>query len=134
MVINNLSNTALAQGSQPSKAMLWTGRISWVLAVPFLLFDVAIHIANPPFVQEATKEYGMNPAHVPIIGLIQLVCMALYLIPRTAVLGAVLMTGYLGGAVYAHMALNNFGFFAVIMGALLWISLYCRDARVRALA
>ena len=132
MVISNM-NAAIKGGEQTtSKAMLWTGRITWALAVPFMLFDVALHLANPPFVQEASRQSGLDPSLVPVIGVIALVCMALYLIKRTAVLGAVLITGYLGGAVCAHMIMGTPGYFAILIGALLWTSLYCRDVRVRA--
>jgi hypothetical protein len=133
MVINNVSSAFEASEKKTSKAMLWTGRITWALAVPFMLFDISIHLANPSFVQEAAKQSNFNPALMPVIGTIALVCMALYLIRRTAVLGATLLTGYLGGAVCAHMIQGTPGWFAIFIGALLWTSLYCRDARVRTL-
>lgn len=132
MTTATLTAPEAAIQQKTSKAMLWTGRITWALAVPFMFFDVALHLVNPPFVQEASRDSGLNPQLVPVIGVVALVCMVLYVIRRTAVLGAVLITGYLGGAVAAHMTMGNFGWFAILIGALLWTSLYCRDERVRA--
>lgn len=115
----------------PGKPLIWTGRILWALAVSFFIFDAAIHIANIAPVVEASKQLGFDPNIMPAIGLVQLACLILYLVPRTAPLGAVLLTGYLGGAVITNIRTGMPFWFAVMMGAFLWISLYSRDNRVR---
>jgi hypothetical protein len=115
----------------------WAARIVTGLPVLFLAFDVAIKLIGGRMVDEASAQLGL-PAHLsPITGVLLLACLALYVIPRTAVLGAVLMTGYLGGAVLAHLRVGNPLFshtlFPIYVGALLWAGLYLRDDRVRRL-
>ena len=107
-------------------------------AVPvlFLLFDAAIKLAGLP-VAEASERRGL-PVHLSTgIALLLLGCLALYLVPRTAPLGAVLLTGYLGGAVLMHVPVGDPLFshtlFPVYVGALLWAGLFLRDERVRRL-
>ena len=115
----------------------WAGRIVSGLAVLFMTFDGVIKLANPQFVADASVRMEL-PVHLaPGVGLLALALVALYLLPRTAVLGAVLLTGYLGGAVALHLRLGDPLFshvlFPTYVGALFWIGLYLRDARVRAL-
>jgi hypothetical protein len=115
-------------------------RGGWVLSGftgLFLLFDAAAKLAEHPSVLEASGRLGLPVALTPGIGLILLGCTALYLVPRTAVLGAVLLTGYLGGAVLVHMRVGDPLFshtlFPVYVGAMVWAGLFLRDARVRRL-
>ena len=86
---------------------------------------------------DGTAQLGSQPHHLPILGAIQLACLALYLLPRTAPLGAVLWTGYLGGAIAVHVRVGNPLFthvlFPTYVAALLWGGLWLRDRRVRAL-
>jgi hypothetical protein len=107
------------------------------LAVAFLAFDTWMKFAAPPVALAGTAELGWQPHHMGALGVLSLACLALYLVPRTAVLGAVLWTGYLGGAVAAHLRLDHpllsHTLFPVYVAALLWGGLYLRDARVRAL-
>jgi hypothetical protein len=125
--------------SQPrpvSKAARWTGRILGGLAALFLLFDGAMKLAKPDFVVEGTTKYGYAEAVIVPLGIVLIASTLLYLIPRTAVLGAVLLTGYLGGAVDCHVRAAEGAFpilFPVVFGAVLWGALYLRDARLRAL-
>jgi DoxX-like family len=116
------------------------GRVGLVitgLVALFLLFDSVTKLLRLPFVVEATEQMGFPASTVPIIGGTLLVCLALYLIPRTAVLGAVLLTGYLGGAVCAQLRLEAPLFstllFPVYTGVLVWLGLYLRSAALRAL-
>jgi hypothetical protein len=115
----------------------WAGRILSGLAVLFLTFDVAMKLIPNKMALEGTTALGYQPHHVPIIGALGLICLVLYLIPRTAPLGAVLWTGYLGGAIATHLRLDNPLFshilFPTYVAAFLWGGLYLRDARVRAL-
>ncbi len=117
--------------------MVWTSRILSGLAVLFMLFDVTIKLMQSPLAIQGTTELGYPASAVFTIGLIQLLCLALYVIPPTAVLGAVLFTGYLGGAVATHVRLGNPLFshqlFPLYVAAFLWGGLYLREPRLRAL-
>jgi hypothetical protein len=107
------------------------------IPVAFLAFDAAIKLANPAFVTEASAKIGVPPELTVLLGVILGVCLALYLIPRTAPLGAVLLTGYLGGAILTHLRIGDplisHTLFPIYVGALLWAGLYLRDDRVRRL-
>ncbi|HZY61117.1 MAG TPA: DoxX family protein [Edaphobacter sp.] len=120
--------------SVPSKPLLWTGRILSILAVLFMLFDAISHIVKPAPVVQAFAQLGI-PLHLAItLGIIQLVCIVLYVIPSTAVLGAVLLTGYLGGAVAIHLRIGNPAFectFPIIIGIIFWAGLLLRDPALR---
>jgi hypothetical protein len=120
-----------------STAARWTGRILSTIAVLFLTFDTAIKVVGASVAVESTKQLGFAPHLVPTIGMIELVCLVLYLIPRTAPVGAVLFMGYLGGAIATHLRLENPLFshtlFPIYIALMLWGGLYLRDARVRAL-
>ena len=115
---------------------IWIGRIMSFLPALFLLVDGAMKLAKPAFVVEATVQLGYPERLIVGIGVLLLVCTLIYLVPRTAVLGAILLTGYLGGAVATHVRVGNGLFnmlFPVILGALLWGGLALRDLRVAAL-
>ena len=113
----------------------WAGRILSGIAVLFLTVDLAMKLAGAKAAVDGTVKLGWQPHHLPILGGLQLVCLVLYLIPRTAPLGAVLWTGYLGGAVATHLRVDDPLFshilFPVYVAALIWGGLYLRDARVR---
>jgi hypothetical protein len=120
----------------PSRARL-AGRILTGIAVAFLTFDVVIKLVGVKEAVQGTVELGYQPHHLPIIGTIGLVCLILYVIPRTAPLGAILWTGYLGGAIATNLRLDkpllSHTLFPIYVAALIWGGLYLRDARVRAL-
>jgi DoxX-like family len=108
-----------------------------VLIALFLLFDGIIHILNIAPVAAAFAQLGF-PVNVAVpLGIVELICLVLYVIPQTSVLGAILLTGYLGGAVATNLRVGAslFGtiLFPVYMGILLWGGLYLRDGRLRAL-
>lgn|SRR5690348_568708 len=115
----------------------WTGRTLSGIAVLFLAFDAAIKVLGLSFAIQATVQLGYPERLVVPIGIIEIVCLVLYLLPRTAVLGAVLWTGYLGGALASHLRLGDPLFadilFPVYVAALLWGGLWLRDARVGAI-
>ena len=119
-----------------STAAVWIGRILTGIAVLFLTFDTFIKFSGAKEAVEGTTQLGWQPHHLPILGAIELVCLVLYLIPRTAPLGALLWTGYLGGAIATHLRIDNPLFthilFPTYVAALIWGGLYLRDARVRA--
>ncbi len=113
------------------------GRILSGVAVLFLAVDLTVKLVGVKAAVDGTVQLGWQPHQLPILGLIQLGCLVLYLIPRTAPLGAVLWTGYFGGAVATHLRLDNPLFTHILspiyFAAFLWVGLYLRDARVRAL-
>ena len=122
--------------AQNSKAMVWTGRIMSAIPSLFLLLDGVMKLVKPKPVVDATVELGYPEDIILGLGIVLIACTVVYIIPRTAVLGAILLTGYLGGAVASHVRLEQGLFpisFPVIVGALLWGGLYLRDARLRTL-
>ena len=114
---------------------LWTGRLLSGLAVAFLIFDSVGKLLVLAPVIDGTKELGYAPDIVFSLGVTLLSCVVAYVIPRTSVLGAVLLTGYLGGAVATHVRVGNPLFthilFPTYVAALLWGGLVLRDARLR---
>ncbi|ATB46575.1 DoxX family protein [Corallococcus macrosporus] len=119
-----------------SKKALWTGRILSGIAVLFLLFDAIGKLLQIPEAQQGTVELGYPVSVLLGLGIVQLACLAVYLTPRVSVLGAILWTGYLGGAVATHVRVGNPLFshmlFPVYVATLLWLGLWLRDARLRA--
>jgi hypothetical protein len=124
------------RASTTSTRALWAGRVLSTLAVLFLTFDTVIKLLGSKEAVEGTVQLGWSPHHLPILAAIEVVCLALYLIPRTAPVGALLWTGYLGGAIATHLRVDNPLFshilFPTYVAALIWGGLYLRDARVRA--
>ena len=118
------------------KAALWTGRVLSTLPAPFRLLDAAMKLVKPGFVVEATGDLGFPESVLVPLGIVRAGCTSLYLIPRTAALSAILLTGYLGGAIAAHVRHEDGWFpiiFCVVFAALLWSGLLMRDARLRAM-
>lgn len=119
-----------------SKGQLWGGRImSWLPAL-FLLMDGVMKLFKPAFVVTETVRLGYPEGSIVPLGVVLTFCTLLYLLPRTAVLGAILLTGYLGGAVATHVRFFEGWFpvfFPVVFGILLWGGLWLRDNRLRAL-
>jgi hypothetical protein len=119
-----------------SKARLWAGRIMSGLPVLFLLMDGVMKLFKPAFVVEATVNLGYPENVIVPIGLVLTICTLLYVFPRTAILGAILLTGYLGGAVATHVRVSGGLFpvtFPILFGVLIWGGLWLRDDRVRVL-
>ena len=113
--------------------MFWAGWVLTVLLSLMLAMGGVMNVAGAQQAREGLVKYGYPPGVLVPLGVVVLVCVALYLIPRTAVLGAILLTGYLGGAVNTHVRAGEPWFLAAIVGALVWLALYLRDARIRAL-
>ena len=119
-------------------AMLWTGRILTGLFALFMLgASIAPKLLQLPVAEETMTQLGWPPGYVLMIGLIELTCLVLYLIPRTSLLGAVLMMGLLGGAmatqIRAGSPLFSHILFSLYLGLFMWGGLWLRDARLRAL-
>jgi DoxX-like family len=120
----------------PTKA-LWTGRVLSGLGVLFLTFDAAVKVLKLGPAIDATAQLGYPESVIVTLGVIEIVCLIVYVIPRTSVLGVVLWTGFLGGAVASQLRVGNPLFshtlFPIYIAALLWIGLGLRDHRVRGL-
>jgi len=118
------------QSMTVSKTRLWTGRILSVLPALFLLVDGVMKLVKPEVVVKTTLELGYAETVIVPLGIVLLACTILYLIPRTAIVGAILLTGYLGGAVATHVRAGQGLFeitFPALFGALLWGGLVLRD-------
>ena len=103
------------------------------LPVLVLLMSAVMKFAQPPPVVEGLKHLGLPESLAISLGILELLCTVLYVIPRTAVLGAILLTGYLGGAIVSHLRVGDAFVGPFIFGVLIWGGLYLRDRRLRAL-
>jgi DoxX-like protein len=124
------------RSSSVSNKQLWVGRTMSAMPALFLLVDGAMKLVKPEVVIKATVELGYAESVIVPLGIVLLTCTILYLVPQTAVLGAILLTGYLGGAVATHVRAGQGLFeivFPVVFGALLWGGLVLRDERLREL-
>ena len=123
--------------STESKPKRWTSYVLSGLVILFMLFDSIMKFVKPPEVVEGTTALGFAEHHLPIIGTLGLVSTLLYIFPRTSVLGAVLLTGYFGGAMATHIRLDNPLFshvlFTVYLGILMWGGLWLRNRKLREL-
>jgi hypothetical protein len=118
------------------RAQVWTGRVLSGFAVLFLAFDTVMKLLLVPEATKGTVDLGYPSSALFGIGVVELICLVAYLVPRTAVLGAVLFTGYLGGAIATHVRVGNPLFthvlFPVYVAAFIWGGLYLRDRALRA--
>lgn len=127
--------SSVVQPAPTSRWMVWTGYVVTAIPVLMLIFSGVMKFLKPPSFVEEFERLGYGENLALIIGILEIGCTIIYLIPRTAVLGAILLTGYLGGATATHVRIGDPSFFApVIVGVLVWLGLYLRDSRVRALA
>ena len=121
----------------PSKGQLWTGRVLSGIAVLFLLFDATIHLLRPEPVVKGFAQLGYPITVAVPLATIEFVCIILYLVPRTSIFGAILLTGYLGGAIAAQLRVGAPLFstllFPVYVALFVWGGLYFRDALVRSI-
>lgn len=116
-----------------SKKMLWAGWIVSAIPVLMLLFSGVGKLVRPPAVLEGFAHLGWPERLILPIAILEIACTLVYLVPRTAVLGAILITGYLGGATATHVRLGEPFVLQVGFGMVAWLGLYLRDGRVRAL-
>ena len=123
--------------SRVSRTALWSGRALSAFAILFLAFDAAMKVLQLTPAVEGTTQLGYPASVILPLGLVQLVCLALYVVPRTSVLGALLWTGYLGGAIATHVRVGSPLFthilFPVYVAGMLWGGLWLREPRLRAL-
>jgi hypothetical protein len=133
----NYSSTVTDEPARPSRGALWTGRVLSGLVVAFLLMDGVMKLIQPEVVKKGTTELGFPLSSILPLGVILILSTLLYAFPKTAVLGAILLTGYLGGAVCVHVwkghPMFSHTLIPVYLGAIAWLGLVLRDNRVRAL-
>jgi hypothetical protein len=125
-----------AHSAPLSKKRLWAGRIISALAILFLLFDAIAKLMKVAPVLEASARLGLPANLIVGIGSLLLACVVVYAIPGTSILGAILLTGYLGGAVAIHVQVSDPLFdtlFPIIFGVLIWAGVFLRDGRLRTL-
>jgi len=116
-----------------SKKMLWAGRIMSTLPVLMLLISAVMKFMKPASVVEGFAHLGLPESLALGLGILEIACTVVYVIPRTAILGAILLTGYLGGATVTHLRVGDPFFAPVIVGVFVWGGIFLRDARLRAL-
>jgi hypothetical protein len=137
MSTNPAANESEIETAPVSKWSLWTGRIMSILSILFFLMDAVMKLLKPTFVVDATVKLGYQEGVIQGLGIALSMCTILYAIPGTSVLGAILLTGYLGGAVASNVRVGNPLFsnvlFPVYFAFVLWGGLYLRDKRLRAL-
>ncbi|MCA0247109.1 MAG: DoxX family protein [Proteobacteria bacterium] len=121
----------------PSNAALWAGRILSALVVLILLADAAVNLFAPAMLKAEMDATGFAPSSAPVLGIVMLVSAILYGMPRTSVLGAILITGFLGGAICTHFRLGEIGsppqIICLVLGIMTWAGLYLRNPTLRKL-
>jgi hypothetical protein len=127
---------SMTQTTTTPKWMLWTGRVISALPALMLLMGGVMSFNMPDENKAEMAKMGWSASMAPSLGVVILVTVLLYIIPQTAVLGAILLTGYLGGAVATHVRVEDWSKMpiAIVVGVLVWLGLWFRDARVRSLA
>lgn len=128
------NESAINNARAISKGQLWTGRAISGFVALFLAWDGVMKLLKPAFVVKATLELGYPESDIVGIGVALLICTMLYLVPRTSILGAILLTGYLGGAIASQLRAQQSWFnvaFAFVFGCLAWGGLWLRNKRVR---
>lgn len=127
--------TSAAHLASPPAWKLWTGRVFSAIPVLLMVMSGGFKLAHPPdFLTNWVGKFGYPEGSATTIGIVELLCVVLYVVPRTRVFGAILMTGYLGGAVATHVRIGDPGAFVpVLLGILAWGGLFLRDERLQEL-
>ena len=128
---------ASVPGMSSKQSTIWTGRAISMLVVLALITDAVVNLLAPERIANEVIATGFKISQTPALGTIVLICALLYAIPRTAVLGAILVTGFLGGAICTHFRLGDVfsppQIVGLVLGALTWAGIYLRDTRLRGL-
>lgn len=133
ILTNKETHTMQPKATGISGSRQWTGRILSTLAVLFLVMDGGMKLFKPAFVVQSTVQLGYPESTIVGIGMALLICTALYVLPRTTVLGAILLTGYLGGAVASNVRAQTAMFniaFPILFAVIVWAGLVLRDKRL----
>jgi len=115
-----------------SKGILWAGYVATALPVLMLLFSASGKFFKPEGIEANVEPLGWRMDQMTTLGIVELACVIIYLIPQTAVLGAVFLTGYLGGATATHVRIGDQFFFPIIVGLFVWLGIYLREPRLKA--
>ena len=116
-----------------SKKLFWAGWVLSILPVLLLLMSAVMKLMKPAPVVDGFTRFGIPERLIIALGIVELVITVIYLVPRTAVLGAILLTGYLGGAVLTNLRVGEAWYAPALLGVVIWGGLFLRDPRVRAL-
>lgn len=130
---SELQPTQPSTAAQPSKAIFY---ISWVISILpclMLFLSAAMKFIKPPGFAEGLQHMGWNESQMFILGIVEVTCTILYLIPRSSVLGAILLTAYLGGATATHVRVGDQFFIPIILGIMIWLGIWLREPRLKAL-
>lgn len=120
--------------TKADRKTVWAGYVVGVLPCLLLLFSGTMKLIQPTGMAESFEKVGWPAKYALALGITEVACTVLYLFPRTAYLGAILLTGYMGGAIATHARLGEPIFVQAAVGVMLWVGLYLRDARLRVLA
>jgi hypothetical protein len=116
-----------------SKKMYWAGWVVSILPVLMLLFSATMKFLQPAEMLEGLEKMGWKQDVMIALGIVEVACTIIYLIPKTSVLGAILLTGYLGGATATHVRIGDPFIFPILLGVLVWLGIYLRCGRLRAI-
>ncbi len=119
--------------SLTSKVMYWGGWVVTALPTLMLVMSAVMKLTKSTDAVEGLANFGYDPNVLIPLGIVEILCTILYLVPQTAVLGAILLTGYLGGATATHLRAGESFIQPIVVGVLVWLGLFLRDARIRAL-
>ena len=126
-----ISDSPASAGSP--KWMAWTGWVLTVLPAALLIMSGTMKLLGGPELEKGMEQTGIPLSVAKPLGIVEIVSAVIYLIPQTAVLGAVLLTGYMGGAIATHVRLEESFIVQTIIGVVVWLGIYLRDARLRQL-
>lgn len=121
------------QDGSVTKKALWAGRILSTLVILLLVFTATFGLLKPAAAQQGFAHYGYPDGAILRITIVELACALIYAIPSTSILGAILLTGYLGGATATHVRVGELPIMPIVVGIVVWLGLYLRDERLRAL-
>ncbi len=121
------------QSAPTSNKLIWSGRIITTLVVLMLTMSAVMKFMQPDGMAEGMEKLGWPMKLAVVLGIIELLCTLLYAIPQTAVVGAILLTGYFGGATATHLRIGDSVVGPVLFGVVVWLGLFLRDSRLRAL-
>lgn len=117
----------------PSGKVVWTGRVISALASLLFLFSAALKLKGGPELAQGMAHLGLPDSMVVPLAILELSCVAVYLIPPTSVLGAILLTGYIGGAICTHWRVGDVFVVHIVLGVLIWLGVYLREPRLKSL-
>jgi hypothetical protein len=113
--------------------LLWLGRVLMIIPIFIFCMSAFMKLSHSPQMLDGIKIFGIDESIITPLGVLEITCLILYLIPMTSILGAILLTGYLGGAVMTHLRVGQNFATPVAVGIIVWASLYLRDKRLHAL-